>query len=209
MLFRSDILRGVRLFFIAFAAILLCLLAYQLLRPSAEAQGTTQAAAASEQSGPAQEDAAAEQSSEPRPLVVPPPPPVAGEAPAAAPPVKVPRPRRVDSSVPPPPPIAPVVRVSRPTPPTPSPREFEAPEVGSPKPPAPVTVTETTPAPEQNGVGYKSLLDADPNRPPAEAAVQPAPTTQEPAKKPDGNRIKRGLGRIFRVGKKDTTQPQP
>ncbi len=199
MPFRSDILRGVRLFLIAFAAILLCLLAYQVLRPTAAAQSAPQAAAAPVQNAPAAEEAP---SPEPHPLVVPPPPPVVGEAPAAPLPVKVSRPRRVDTSVPPPPPVAPA-RSSRTASRAPEPREYPAPGPGTSS--APPAVPEASPAP--GGVGYKSLMEADPNQPPAEAAPQPSSTPPEPVRKPEGNRIKRGLGRILRLGRKDTTQP--
>lgn len=201
MPFRSDILRGVRLFLIAFAAILLCSLAYQMLRPAAEARSVPQTAGAAGQSAPTAEEVP---SPEPHPLVVPPPPPVPGETPAPRPAVKVSHPRQtIDTTVPPPPPMVPSVRGTRTTAHAPSVRE-PAPDAGTSGAPAAV---EPSPAPEPGGVGYKSLIEADPNRPPAEAAAQPAPAAPEPAKKPEGSRIKRGLGRILRLGKKDTTQP--
>lgn len=203
---RSDILRGIRLFLAAFASMLLTYLAYELLRPTSQVQGAPQAASAP-QPGQSQPQAAepAEESSEPHPLVVPEPPPVSGAAASAAP-AKTPRPRLRNASVPPPPPLAParVVRATKPT--APAPRDLEAPETTQPNPAASETVSQ--PAPADSAVGYKSLMEADPNRPPAE--VEPAaPPAAEPAKKPGGHRIIRALGRVFRLGKKDTTKPQP
>jgi len=204
--FRDEILRGVRLFLIAFAAILIVVWAYRMVKTPSDTQGAAQqespgVPAAPEAAQPAQETPTpvADASSELHGLVVPPPPPVAGtphvsetHARKAA--------RLKDSVPPPPPPVA--ARARR----APAPREFEASEPGVlPAAPSQETADSTAPVP-QKGVGYKSLLDADPNR----AAVEPvgqAPPQEQAAEKPKGNRFFRAVGKIFRPGAKKEPVP--
>jgi hypothetical protein len=192
---RSDILRGVRLFLIAFAAILLGYLAYQMVRPTAEAQGDQQDTTHAAESQPAAAPGAsspADSPTEPHPLVVPPPPAVPGATPNRAIPVKVAR--KADAIVPPPPPL----RASQPTKTNQAltGREFETPGV------TPVPIVKSTeetpqanPVPSKAAVGYKSLLEANPNRPPAQP-IQAENAPEEP-RKAEGNRLVRGLGRLF------------
>jgi hypothetical protein len=199
--FREDILRGVRLFAIIFAAILVCVAVYRIVRAPSDVQGaapssTAEAAPPSPEPAP---DAApvSETSSEAHPLVVPEPPPVAGAAPRP----KVIRPR--DPGVPPPPPIAaPVVRARRAAP---AGKEFEASDAVA----LPAAPTEETPDPQpltpKQAVGYKSLIEANANRPvepPAPAVSDDAAET--PAK---GNRFFKAIGKIFRPGGKKDAEP--
>lgn len=200
--FRDDILRGVRLFAITFAGILLCVFAYRMLRPPHQSQNTSQEVPAPPQAPPAPQetvadvDPPADSSPEPHGLVVPPPPPV-GAAPAPARRV-VARPRTAE--VPPPPPV---VRANR-APATPK-RAFESTEVGGALPSAPGdTAAEATPPTNSNGVGYKSLIEANANRPQEQAQPVPQAASDEPAEKPaKGNRFFRAVGKIFRGGKKE------
>ena len=213
MALRSDILRGVRLFLIVFATILLGYLAYQMVRPAAEAQGDQQDTTRAVESQPSPApgassptDAAREQ----HPLVVPPPPAVPGATPNRAAPLKVAR--KADAIMPPPPPL----RASQPTKTTQAltGREFETPGM------TPVPVVKSTeeasqanPVPSKATVGYKSLLEANPNRPPAQPIQAEYPSPEEP-KKAEGNRLVRGLGRLFGAKKKepvplDIQKPKP
>jgi hypothetical protein len=195
--FREDILRGVRLFAIIFAAILVCVAAYRIVRtPSDVPSAPPDEIAAPEAAQPTPESApVAQAAAEVHPLVVPEPPPVGG----AAVRTRVTRPR--DPGVPPPPQIAaPVVRARRAAPP--SGGEFEASgAVALPVAPADES-PEPTPLTPKQAVGYKSLIEANANRIPVEPAA-PAATgdsSEAPAK---GNRFFRAIGKIFR-GKKDT-----
>lgn len=214
MQFRDDILRGVRLGLIAFAAILIGIWAYRLLRTPSDVQGATQLEApAAPEAQPSPDPApqaapVAEATSESHGLTVPPPPPVAGKEPVS----KVARsPSRPPSdprmSVPPPPPIAaPVVararRASTPSS-TPSGRDFETSEPGVlPASPAEEAADSGGPAPNK-GVGYKSLLEADPNR----SQIDPSLLGQPEPDKPKGNRFFRAVGKIFRPGAKKETVP--
>jgi predicted alpha/beta superfamily hydrolase len=76
-------------------------------------------------------------------------------------------------------------------------------ELGSTPAPAPQAATDENPPPAKNGIGYKSLLEADPNKPAAE--VPPSPAAPEPPKA-EGKGFFHSIGRFFK-GKKDTTQP--
>lgn len=211
MRFRDDILRGVRLFLIVFAAILVGVWAYRLLRAPSDVQGAAQ------QEVPAQPDVAqpapappasaapvAEASTDSHGLVVPPPPPVAGvqaKPVAATKPGKGSRLKDRDSVPPPPPPVAAKARRA----PAPSGREFETSQPGL-TPAAPSVVSaDTTQAAPTNAVGYKSLLEVDPNRPAIEPVAQAA--EEPPAAKPKGNRFFRAVGKIFRPGAKKETAP--
>ena len=204
MRFREDILRGVRLFAIVFAAILVCVAGYRIARTPADVPlAAPDGSATSETAQPSPEPEAAPvapASAEVHPLVVPEPPPVGG-APVRA---RVTRPQR-DPGVPPPPPIAaPVVRARRPAP---SGREFEASDTVA----LPAAQVEESPEPKpltpKQVVGYKSLIEANANRPVAEPAA-PAPAsndgTETPAK---GNRFFKAIGKIFRPGGKKETEP--
>ncbi len=189
MLFRSDVVRGVRLFLMLFAAALIAYLAYEVWHPAVEAQV-----------GSAEETPAPQPSAtppvEPHPLTVPPPPPVGASDHAP----KVVR-ATAAHDVPDPPPPGPAVRPARPTP---SGRDFEAPALGSAPAASPqVAIIEESPAPAKDGIGYKSLLEADPNKPAAE--VPPSPAAPEPARS-EGKGFFHAIGRFFK-GKKDTTQP--
>ena len=188
MALRSDILRGVRFFLIAFAAILLGYLAYQIVRPTAEAKGDQQDTTHAVEPKPV-----AVSPAEPHPLVVPPPPAAPGATPNRAIPFKVRR--KLDAGVPPPPPL----RASQPTKTTQAltGREFETPGV------TPVRVVKSAeesskvnPVPSKGGVGYKSLLEANPNRPPAQPIQAEYPPMEAP-RKAEGNKLIRGLGRLF------------
>jgi len=198
--FREDILRGVRLFAIVFAAILLCLAAYRVLRAPSDVQG----AAATEALQPPPEpspDAApdSQAAAETHPLVVPEPPPVA--TPPVVSRVAHPRTPVKDPGVPPPPP--PVVRARRAQ--SLSGREFEASQVVvMPAPPVEDSSNSSPPLPKQP-VGYKSLMEANPNSLPTEAAA-PAPAVDSSEKPAKGNRFFRAVGKIFHPsGKKDTS----
>jgi hypothetical protein len=196
--FRDDILRGVRLFAIVFAGILLCVAAYRIQRAPSGVEGAAKSETAQPPEEPSSDAAPVSEASEAHPLVVPEPPPVPG-APVVH---KVIRPR--DPGVPPPPPIAPVVHARRA--PAPTGREFESSEAVA-LPAAPVEdASEARPVPPKQPVGYKSLIEANANRPPVEPAA-PAPAA-EPGEAPaKGNRFLRAVGKIFHPSpKKDTTQ---
>lgn len=209
MLFREDILRGVRLFLIAFAAILIGVWAYRMLH-TPDVQGAPEleapaAPVAQDAAQPAQDpgpDAApvAETAPETHGLTVPPPPPVGGThvTPVGGTHVsKVARPKMV---IPAPPP-APMVARARPAP-APSGRAFEVPETGV----LPAARTEesadASPAAPKKGVGYKSLLEADPNPAPEPSF---SASGDDPVEKPKGNRFLKAVGKIFHPGKKETT----
>jgi hypothetical protein len=207
--FREDILRGVRLFAIVFAGVLLCVAAYRTFRPASEAQSAPADPPSEAAQPPPEPSTEAAPASDPvsdaHPLVVPEPPPAPGTTVAV---------KRVvhqkDPGVPPPPPIAPTtVRAHRPTP---TGREFESSDtVALPATPAEES-SEPKPLTPKPAVGYKSLIEANPNRP---AAVEPtaAPVAEESGEKPaKGNRFFKAVGKIFHPGKKDappsTLQPQ-
>jgi hypothetical protein len=196
--FRNDILRGVRLFLIAFSVVLIGVWIYRMLRAPADVQGAENVPAvyeAAQPEQPAPADAASQAPSEPHGLAVPPPPPVGGKRPA-----KVASPRY---DVPPPPPLQ--ARAGRAA--APSGREFEASEVGA-LPAAPtVESPDASEVPASKGVGYKSLLEANSNRPVLDLGA-PSPA-EEPAEKPQkGNRFFRAIGKIFHPGgQKETTTP--
>jgi hypothetical protein len=199
--FRNDILRGVRLFLIAFAAILVVIWGYRMLRPSYEVQGSGQLDApaapptqeALQQDTPPDAAPVADASSETHGLMVPPPPPVGG--------AKVAKVARPKASVPPPPPPAPVTARARRA--APSGKEFETAEpVVLPAAHAEESADAGSSAPKK-GVGYKSLLEADPNR----VALDPllTPQQEQTEEKPKGNRFLRAVGKIFHPsGKKET-----
>jgi hypothetical protein len=200
--FREDILRGVRLFAIVFAAILVCVAAYRMLRAPSDVQGAAPDAveAAPPPESPADAAPAAETSSEVHPLVVPEPPPVDGK------PVVKRAVRAKDQEVPPPPPIAPTAARARRAP-APSGREFESSEaVALPAPPTeePVDAKPLTP---KQAVGYKSLIESDPNRPPAQPAIAPVPPDDASDKSAKGNRFFRAVGKIFHPGAKKEAEP--
>ncbi len=191
MRFREDILRGVRLFAIVFAAILLCVAAYRVLRAS-DVQGAAPEEPSAEAMQPSPEPSPApisEAVSEVHPLVVPEPPPVGGTARRPA------GPRNLE--VPPPPPT--VARAHRA--PVPSGKEFESSNTVA----LPVAPVEDAPVAKpfspSERVGYKSLIEANKNRPPVEISAPPADDYVEPPAK--GNRFFRAIGKIFRPGKKD------
>lgn len=203
--FREDILRGVRLFAIVFAAILVCVAAYQALRTPADVQGAPpDAISGAVPPSPEPSPAAAPDSataSEVHPLVVPEPPPVAGTA------VRNRAARPKDPDVPPPPPpVAPtVVRAHRT--PAPSGREFETSEPVA-LPVAPVEESsEPKPLTPKPAVGYKSLIEANPIRVPVEPA-DTAPDNDSSDKAAKGNRFFRAVGKIFHPAKEPST-PQP
>jgi hypothetical protein len=185
--FREDILRGVRLFAIAFAAILLCVAGYRVLRSPADVQS---AAPEAVQAAPEPETApapVARTTNEVHPLTVPPPPPVGGVVARSA------RPR--NTPVPAPPPL----HASRAAAP-PAAKEFESSELLPAPPPEEV---EASAVPSVKGVGYKSLLEANPNKPPAIQASTPTPPDEDLEKSAKGNRFFRAIGKIFRSDKKD------
>ncbi len=207
--FREDILRGVRLFAIVFAAILVCVAAYQALRTPADVQGAPPDAipeAAQPSPGPSPEAApASATASEVHPLVVPEPPPVGGTAVRN----RVVRPK--DPGVPPPPPVAPTAIHARHSP-APSGREFETSEPVA----LPVATVEESTEPKpmtlKQAVGYKSLIDANPIRVPVEpaaAAPTAAPADDSSDKAAKGNRFFRAVGKIFRPAKDPSSTLQP
>jgi hypothetical protein len=209
--FREDILRGVRLFAIVFAAILVCVAAYQAFRSPADVQGAPPDAisgAVPEPSPQPSHEAAPDSAtaSEGHPLVVPEPPPVGGTSGVAAVRNRVPRPK--DPGVPPPPPpVAPVVRAHRA--PAPSGREFETSEPVA-LPVAPVEeAAEPKPLTPKQAVGYKSLIEANPIRVPVEPAATAPPDEDSSDKSAKGNRFFKAVGKIFRPAKDPTTvQPK-
>ena len=211
MQFRDDILRGIRLFLIVFAVVLTCVAGYRMLHTPADAQiaapqdpgadpAGSQTAAQPQQTAPESDPVANTSSEQPHGLIVPPPPPVAGEQ---RPVTRVSRPKGAGNSVPPPPPMPVAARSKRAV--TPAAGEFETAEPGT-LPAAPVEeTTEAAPAAPQKGVGYKSLIDVDPNR----AAIEPPhPAAGQPDDKPKGNRFTRALGKVFHPGAKKETTPQ-
>jgi hypothetical protein len=201
--FREDILRGVRLFAIVFAAILLCVAAYRILRAPSDVQGATSSAEAEQPSPTPAPDAApvSETSAEVHPLVVPAPPPVGG----AAAPKKIARPKTgVNADVPPPPPAVPTVaRAHRAAPP--SGKEFEASNaVALPAPPV-EDVAPAKPLTPKQLVGYKSLIEANANRLPADPTA--VPIDDSPEEQAKGNRFFKAIGKIFHPGAKKETEP--
>jgi hypothetical protein len=201
---REDILRGVRLFAIVFAAILVCVAAYRMLKAPADVQGAAPDGSASSeavQPSPEPSPEAApppETASEVHPLVVPEPPPVNGAAPKRAN-----RPRNEDVP-PPPPPASTPVRARKA--PVPSGKEFESSNTVA----LPVAPVEEAPAAQpltpKQMVGYKSLIEANKDRLPADpTAVAPVDDPEEPQAK--GNRFFRALGKIFHPSGKKETEP--
>jgi hypothetical protein len=192
--FREDVLRGIRLFAIVFAAILVCVTVYRIAKaPSDSPAEPPDAPAAAETGSPA----VAETAPEVHPLVVPEPPPVAG-APVPTRPARGPRPKNTE--VPPPPPItAGAVHARKSA--SPAAKEFEVstPAV-SPQKEAPETAPVAAP---KSGVGYKSLVDAEPVRVPVDLSA-PAPTGDAGGQQVKGNRFLRALGKLFHPGKKET-----
>jgi hypothetical protein len=201
--FREDILRGVRLFAIVFAAILFCVAAYRMLRTPSDVQGATQdESTGSEAAQPSPEPTPApvsEAVSEVHPLIVPEPPPVGGTQ------KKVAHPR--DPGVPPPPPPAATPTVARTRrAPAPSAGEFES-SAAVALPAAPAEESpESKPLTPKQMVGYKSLIDATKNRPPAEY-VAPAPDDEPAETAAKGNRFFRAIGKIFHPGGKKDAEP--
>jgi hypothetical protein len=197
--FREDILRGVRLFAIAFAAILVCVAAYRMLRAPSDVQGAPPEAAApsdatAQPSPEASPEAPSSQAaSEVHPLVVPAPPPVAGK--------RAPHPRNYDDVPPPPPPNG--VRAKRQQ--SPSGREFESSDSPVILPAAPPEdAPESKPLTPKQAVGYKSLIEVNANRPPPDPTAAPVPGEEPNAKAAKGNRFFRAIGKIFHpTDKKD------
>jgi hypothetical protein len=196
--FREDILRGVRLFAIVFATILLCVAAYRILRAPSDVQGAApdSAEAAQPSPTPAPETApTAEASAEVHPLVVPAPPPVGGAKRSGNP--------KANSEVPPPPP--PVSAAAR-TRKAPAAKEFETSDtVAVPAAPAEETSASKPLTPKQI-VGYKSLIEANKDRLPADPTAVPIEddSPEAPAK---GNRFLRAIGKIFHPGAKKDAEP--
>ena len=195
--FRNDILRGVRLGLIAFAVILIGVWAYRMLRPPSDVQGATQLEAPPVPEAQPSPDPApvAGATPESHGLVVPEPPPVGGKE-------RVGRVTRSKVIVPPPPAPTPAVAKTRKAP-APSGREFETGEPGVlPASPSEESADASGIVPEK-GVGYKSLLEADPNR----APIDPSLMGQPEPEKPKGNRFFRAVGKILRPGGKKETVP--
>jgi hypothetical protein len=210
--FRDDILRGVRLFMIAFAAILIGVWAYRMLRIPSDVQGgaqqelpTAPEAAQPSEDLPAETAVAGTSPLEPHGLTVPPPPPVGGTGVSkAAGPAKPAAPVRAKSAAPVTAATTPVVARTR-RPAAPSGREFETAEPGA-LPAAPVEESgDANPSSPKKAVGYKSLLEADPNR----ATIEPAllGSEEQSVEKPKGNRLMRAVGKIFHPGAKKETAP--
>jgi hypothetical protein len=194
--FREDILRGVRLFAIAFTAILLCVLAYRgLHKPVDAGAGPTPEAAqlpaeSSVDPAPVAGTPTADaETPEAHPLVVPPPPPVNGRSSGVPGPPQRRANRVADIPVPGPPPL----RAKRAQ--APSRQEFSSPAVLS-SPSTPVAESADTVAPS---VGYKSLIEANANRPMPTAPVVSDSLTPEESKGKSsrGNKFLKALGKIF------------
>jgi hypothetical protein len=192
--FREDILRGVRLFAIVFATILLCVAGYRILRAS-DVQSAAPAEVMQPSPEPTPEPAqVSDAAPEVHPLVVPEPPPVGGRGKAG---------RARNTEVPPPPPVT--TAVVRPHRPSPSGKEFEASDAVK-LPAAPVEVSpETKALTTQERVGYKSLIDANKNRPAVELSAPPADDYVAAPEK--GNRFFKAIGKIFHPGGKKETEP--
>ena len=204
---REDILRGVRLFAIVFAAILVGVAAYRMLRAPSDVQGAAPDAPAAETVQPSTEPApgetaSAETASQAHPLVVPEPPPTAPTAPA-----RNRTARSNDPGVPPPPrPAAPAVHTRKAA--APAGKEFEASDTVA-LPAGPVEeVTDSKPLTPKQVVGYKSLIEANATRPPPDPTQQPVPdeSTEQQAK---GNRFFRAIGKIFHPAAKKEPEPTP
>jgi len=175
-----------------------------MFKAPSDVEGATQpapTAAPPSQDAVAGATPASETDSEVHPLIVPEAPPVPG-APVTKVVKKVVRARVEDPGVPPPPPLARTRKASGP-----SGREFEPNDIAPPVAP-PDAGTEANPPATKQGIGYKSLIEADSNRPPAEAASPaPAPVEETSEKPAKGNRFFRAVGKIFHPApKKDTTQ---
>jgi hypothetical protein len=203
--FRDDILRGVRLFLITFAAILIGVWAYRILRTPSDVQGAAaqqelptapEAVQPSEDPSAAAADVAGT-SAETHGLTVPPPPPVGGTPVSKV----VSRPAKT-AAVPAPPPLPVAARARKPV--APSGREFETVEPGV-LPAAPAEESgEAGASSPPKGVGYKSLLEANPNRAPEPALLN---AEEQAVEKPKGNRFVRAVGKIFHPGAKKETSP--
>lgn len=201
MPFRDDVLRGVRLFLIAFSVLLIGVWIFRMLHTATDVQGAAQDLPATYQAAPPDDQQPApaaapvsQASSEAHGLTVPPPPPIVG--------ARAVRPAsRPQIDVPPPPPPAQVVRASRaPAPPA---RAFEA-SAPSVLPAAPAEVTaNASPVPVKTEVDYKSLIEANANRPPADTGGPVA--DDEPDEKPQkGNRFFRAIRKIFHPQREPT-----
>lgn len=209
MRFREDILRGVRLFAIVFAAILVGVAAYRIFRAPSDVQGAGSSAEAAPPASQPDTAPAAEAAPEAHPLIVPDAPPVPGSKPVQT---RVTHPAAhtgpaLNGDVPPPPPVVPAAPTSRARR-APAPREFESSDT-IPLPAAPVEeAPEAKPMTPQQAVGYKSLIEANKNRPPAEPVLAPVPADDPtPAPPAKGNRFFRAVGKMF-GGKKDP-DPKP
>lgn len=211
MPFRDDILRGIRLFAIVFAGVLICVAAYRILRSPNEGAPATNngesvplpvapTAAPSSNAAPIAQDSSGPPS-EQHGLVVPPPPPMEG-SPA---PTRTIRSRA--SGVPPPPPLA--MRASRAaasSKPALSGREFESPEIGA-FPAGPIEESpDSSPAAAKGGVGYKSLIEANASHPVVDPLAE-APAEESADTPAKGNRFFKAVGKIFRPGGKKETPP--
>jgi hypothetical protein len=56
-------------------------------------------------------------------------------------------------------------------------------------------------------VGYKSLIEADPNRPVVDLSQQTTPADGEPEKSAKGNRFFRAVGKMFHPAAKKEPAP--
>jgi hypothetical protein len=203
--FRDDILRGVRLFLIAFAAILTCIAAYRMFHSAADA-ATVQESPSLPDVTPTEDPATVTPvkvaSSDTPGVVVPPPPPVDGDRPKHV--------VRAKTEVPPPPPLTASTAVRAKRTPQPSGRDFEVSEPGTLPAPRVEESPDSAPSAPKKGIGYKSLLEADPTHSGLEPIVpeQKAETVED---KPKGNRFFRAVGKIFRPGgkKEPAAQPKP
>jgi hypothetical protein len=200
--FRDDILRGVRLFAIVFALILVAVWIYRTIRAQSDVRGASQdVSAAPETTQPVQQTAPApapvfEPVAETHGLTVPPPPPVAG----------TPAPRIIRPRVAANPATKPATQQAKATASAnhaqaPSGRDFEAAQPVA-LPVAPVGDSSNGVAvPAKTAVGYKSLIETNANR---VTVIHVPPPVEEPAEQPaKGNRFVKAVGKIFHGGKKD------
>jgi hypothetical protein len=204
--FRDDILRGVRLFLIIFAGVLSCVAVYRMMHSSGEA--AVQEAPPPDAQPVPETASSADPSAETHGLVVPEPPPVPGEKPKVIAPPPVKRVAQFDTSVPPPP--QPAAAHAKRVAAVPSGRAFETSEPVALPAPVLVESSDSAPATPKSAVGYKSLIEADVNRPAVESAPHPAmvQVPDQPEEKPKGNRFVRAVGKIFHPSGKKETAPQ-
>jgi hypothetical protein len=194
--FRDDILRGVRLFAIVFALILVAVWVYRMIRAQSDVRGASpDVSAAPETAQPIVQIAPAPPpDSETHGLSVPPPPPAPGEhAPRIA------RPRVAAK------PAGAVASTNRA--PAPVGRDFESSQPSALRGAPVVKSLDADPVPAKTEVGYKSLLETNTNRvivvvPQAQAPAQES--SEKPAK---GNRFLKGVGKILHAGSKKETMP--